>query len=69
VLATWLLAVPIYALFPVAPPRLAGYIFDIIAGLLVSALGYLVGPAAARLMESTTAAVAGRRPSLALVET
>jgi hypothetical protein len=24
VLATWLLAVPIYALFPVAPPRLAG---------------------------------------------
>src|ERR1700750_2178908 len=24
ILATWLLAVPIYALFPVAPPRLAG---------------------------------------------
>ena len=24
VLATWLIAIPIYALFPVAPPRLAG---------------------------------------------
>jgi membrane-associated phospholipid phosphatase len=143
VLATWLLAVPIYALFPVAPPRLAGigmadtvsdqagvaltghstvfynplaavpslhcgfafaigialaaaarrpwtkalaltwgpivslavvatgnhYIFDIVAGLLVSALGYLVGPPAARLMASTVAAVAGRPRSLALVET
>ena len=32
-LATWLLAVPIYALFPVAPPRLAGVgIVDTISG-------------------------------------
>ena len=28
VLATWLLAVPIYVLFPVAPPRLAGIGMD-----------------------------------------
>jgi membrane-associated phospholipid phosphatase len=28
VLATWLLAVPVYALFPVAPPRLAGIGID-----------------------------------------
>jgi membrane-associated phospholipid phosphatase len=143
ILATWMLAVPIYALFPVAPPRLAGigmadtvsdqagvaltghstvfynplaavpslhcgfafaigialaaaarrpwtkalalawgpivslavvatgnhYLFDIAAGLLVSVLGYVVGPLPARLMASTTAAVAGRRRSLALVET
>ena len=33
VLATWLIAVPIYALFPVAPPRLAGVgIDDTISG-------------------------------------
>ena len=33
VLATWLIAVPIYALFPVAPPRLAGIgIVDTISG-------------------------------------
>ncbi len=33
VLATWLIAVPIYALFPVAPPRLAGIgIADTISG-------------------------------------
>ena len=143
ILATWMLAVPIYALFPVAPPRLAGigmadtvsdqagvaltghstvfynplaavpslhcgfafaigialaaaarrpwtkalaltwgpivslavvatgnhYVFDIVAGLLVSALGYLVGPLPARMIASTTAAVEGRRRSLALVET
>jgi membrane-associated phospholipid phosphatase len=32
-LATWLIAVPIYALFPVAPPRLAGIgILDTISG-------------------------------------
>jgi membrane-associated phospholipid phosphatase len=149
ILATWMLAVPIYALFPVAPPRLAGigmadtvsdqagvaltghstvfynplaavpslhcgfafaigialaaaarrpwtkalalswgpivslavvatgnhYVFDIAAGLLVSVLGYVVGPLPARLvarsrrMASTTPAVDGRRRSLALVET
>jgi hypothetical protein len=148
VLATWLLAVPIYALFPVAPPRLAGigmadtvshqagvaltghstifynplaavpslhcgfafaiaialaaaarsrwakalvlmwgpivslavvatgnhYLFDIAAGLVVSAVGYVVGPLpgrllAARRIASTTAAVDGRPRSLALVET
>jgi membrane-associated phospholipid phosphatase len=143
ILATWMLAVPIDALFPVAPPRLAGigmadtvsdqagvaltghstvfynplaavpslhcgfafaigialaaaarrpwtkalapawgpivslavvatgnhYLFDIAAGLLVSVLGYLVGPLPARRMASTTAAVAGRRRSLARVET
>ena len=49
------------------------YVFDIVAGLLVSALGYVVGPLAARLatrwMASTTAAVDGRARSLALVET
>jgi membrane-associated phospholipid phosphatase len=45
------------------------YLFDIAAGLLVSVLGYLVGTLPARLMASTTAAVAGRRRSLALVET
>jgi membrane-associated phospholipid phosphatase len=28
ILATWMLAVPIYALFPVAPPRLAGLGMD-----------------------------------------
>jgi len=28
ILATWMLAVPIYALFPVAPPRLAGLGLD-----------------------------------------
>jgi hypothetical protein len=28
VLATWLLAIPVYAAFPVAPPRLAGLGFD-----------------------------------------
>jgi hypothetical protein len=26
VIATWLIAVPIFALFPVAPPRLAGFV-------------------------------------------
>jgi membrane-associated phospholipid phosphatase len=148
VLATWLLAVPIYAIFPVAPPRLAGigmadtvskqagvaltghstifynplaavpslhcgfafavgialaaaarrpwtkalalswgpivslavvatgnhYLFDIAAGLLVSVVGYVVGPLPARLLASrriaaTTAAVDGRRRSLVLAET
>jgi membrane-associated phospholipid phosphatase len=132
ILATWMLAVPIYALFPVAPPRLAGigmadtvseqagvaltghstvfynplaavpslhcgfafaigialaaaarrpwtkalaltwgpivslavvatgnhYVFDIVAGLLVSVLGYLVGPLVGRL------AARARRPAL-----
>jgi membrane-associated phospholipid phosphatase len=131
VLATWLIAVPVYAAFPVAPPRLAGigmsdavsrqaaveltgrstlfyndlaavpslhcgfavaigialgaaarrrvtrglcllwgplvcvavvatanhYVFDIAAGLLVSAVGYLVGPLPARLLR------ARRRPA------
>jgi membrane-associated phospholipid phosphatase len=148
VLATWLLAIPIYALFPVAPPRLAGigmadtvskqagvaltghstifynplaavpslhcgfafavgialaaaarrpwtkalalswgpivslavvatgnhYLFDIAAGLLVSVVGYAVGPLpawvlAARRIASTTAAVDGRSRSLLLAET
>jgi PAP2 superfamily len=94
VLATWLLAVPIYALFPVAPPRLAGIgmadtvskqagvaltghstiFYDIVAGLLVSVLGYVVGPLPPRLLASnriasTTAAVDGRRRSLVLAET
>ena len=126
ILATWMLSVPIFALFPCAPPRLAGigmadtvsdqaavaltghstvfynplaavpslhcgfafaigialaaaarrpwtkvlalswgpivalsvvatgnhYVFDIAAGLLVSAAGYVVGPMAARLLAS-----------------
>jgi membrane-associated phospholipid phosphatase len=126
ILATWMLSVPIFALFPCAPPRLAGigmadtvsdqaavaltghstvfynplaavpslhcgfafaigmalaaaarrpwtkalalawgpivalsvvatgnhYVFDIAAGLLVSAAGYVVGPAVARLLAS-----------------
>jgi membrane-associated phospholipid phosphatase len=39
VLATWLLAVPIYALFPVAPPRLAGIgLSDTVSGEAAVAL-------------------------------
>jgi hypothetical protein len=53
VLATWLLALPIYALFPVAPPRLADiFVTDIAAGLAVTVAGYALGRAAIRLRGS-----------------
>jgi membrane-associated phospholipid phosphatase len=50
------------------------YLFDIAAGLLVSVVGYAVGPLPARLLASrriasTTAVVDGRRRSLVLAET
>ena len=40
----------------------AVYVFDIVAGLLVSAVGYVVGPAVARLSASPSLGVA--RPAL-----
>jgi hypothetical protein len=60
VIATWLIAVPIFALFPVAPPRLAGIgiaalhapwsrALALLWGPLVTGLGFAAGRMAMRL--------------------